>query len=59
MKTYIRWEEATLEERMTVYAAYLEKDKEVDYFGFGAMSFEEFDTACRFSTFKLIKRMYM
>lgn len=59
MKTYIRWEEASLEDRMAVYTAYLEKDKEVDYFGFGAMSFEEFDAACRLSTFKGIRNMYM
>ena len=51
-----RWEEATIEERIEVYNAYLAQDED---FGFGTMSFEEFNEACRFSTFKYIRRMYM
>lgn len=51
-----RWEEATIEERIEVYNTYLAHNED---FGFGTMSFEEFNEACRFSTFKYIKSMYM
>jgi len=58
MRTNIapRWEEVNIKSRMEVYDAYLAQN---DDFGFDTMSFEEFNEACRFSTFKYIKRMYM
>ena len=58
MRTIIapRWEEVSIESRMEVYDAYLAQDND---FGFGTMSFEEFNEACRFSTFKYVKSLYM
>jgi len=52
-----RWEEVSIKRRIEVYEAYLAQED--NDFGFGLMSFEEFNEACRFSTFKYIKSLYM
>ena len=51
-----RWNEVSLKSRLEVYEAYLAQTED---FGFGIMSFEEFDEVNRFSTFKYVKSWYM
>ena len=51
-----RWEEVSIKSRLEVYEAYLAQSED---FGFDTMSFEEFDEACRFSTFKFVKSLCM
>lgn len=51
-----RWEEVSITSRMEVYNAYVEQNNNFDA---DIMSFEEFNEACRFYTFKYVKSQYM
>ncbi len=60
MRNTIAWEHANYEDRMEVYQNYLRDFEKNHDFGFSdePSSFEDFDAACRFSTFQHIRRLY-